>query len=152
MILRLAHLVKPFFLGTMLGFQQIEGFFPSVYETIFNGGSLSQVFFLLVSHISNYSDPNHHIFALHELTVCWNCFWWSTVSLKFPFFCKMKQKLSALVDKSNIWESSNQWPTLFWPEHEREFCFDISKLKRQIQRKICLICQKCPENTFSWNI
>ena len=63
-----------FFLGTMLDFQQIEIFFPSVYETIFNGGSLSQVFFLLVSHISNYSDPNHHIFALHELTVCWNCF------------------------------------------------------------------------------
>ena len=61
------------FLGTMLGFQQMEVFFPSAYETTFNDGSLSQFFFLLVRLISNYSDPNRHIFALHELTVCWNC-------------------------------------------------------------------------------
>ena len=116
MILRLAHLVKPFFLGTMLGFQQIEVFFPSVYETIFNGGSLSQVFFLLVSHISNYSDPNHHIFALHELTVCWNCFWWSTVSPKFPFFAKWNKSFQRWL----INRTFGKVPTTsFWPGHER---------------------------------
>ena len=107
MILKLAHLVKPFFSGDDARFPINGGFFPSAYETTFNDGSLSQFFFLLVRLISNYSDPNRHIFALHELTVCWNCFWWSTVSPIFPLFCKMKQKLSALVDKSNIWESTH---------------------------------------------
>ena len=116
MILELAHLVKPFFLGTMLGFQQIEVFFLQCMKP-----------FLMAVHSLRSSFYWSAIFqiTLILIIIFLRCTSWLFVGIafdgaqfqpNFPFFAKWNKSFQRWL----INRTFGKVPTTsFWPGHER---------------------------------